>query len=99
MVNVVIRGEGVAASCCAYLLVQAGCRVNREHAHRARLPAVMLSDNALQLIRDVFGRSDLFRDAVRIRRRVVAWRPGAKNAGSGSFRGSCIGTIHARKPG
>ena len=78
MVNVAIRGEGVAACCCANLLVKAGCRINQEHAQRARLPAVMLSDNALKLIRDVFGRSDLFHDALRIRRRVVAWGPGAK---------------------
>ena len=78
MANVVIRGDGVAAYCCAHLLAQAGCRVSTEHAHRSRLPAVMLSDNALKLIRDVFGQSDLFRDAVRIRRRVVAWGQNAR---------------------
>ena len=77
MANVAIRGDGVAASCCAHLLTQAGCRIDLERAHRARLPAVMLSDHALALIRDVFGRNDLFPDAVRIRKRVVAWGPNA----------------------
>lgn len=38
----------------------------------------MLSDNALKLIRDVFGQSDLFRDGVRIRRRLVAWGENAR---------------------
>ncbi len=78
MSKVAIRGEGVAAGCCAHLLSRAGWRIWRERSHRSRLPAVMLSDNAIELIRDVFDRSDLFRDAVRIRRRVVAWGPNSR---------------------
>ena len=78
MSRVLIRGDGVAAACCGHLLASAGCPVAREQGRRARLPAVMLSDNALELIRDVFGRGDLFRDAIRIRRRVVAWGPDAR---------------------
>jgi hypothetical protein len=78
MANVVIRGDGVAACCCAHLLANAGCGVAREHAQRSSLPAVMLSDHALTLIRDVFEASDLFAGAGRIRQRVVSWGPHAK---------------------
>ena len=35
----------------------------------------MLSDHALALIRDIFDRQDLFRDAPHIRKRMVAWGP------------------------
>jgi hypothetical protein len=42
---------------------------------RARIPAIMLSESALTLIRDVFANPALFRQAHRIRRRQVAWQP------------------------
>ena len=75
--GIFIRGEGVAASCCAYLLAQAGFSVSGHHGARRKVPAVMLSDAALALIRDVFECGELFRDAPRISRRVVAWGPNA----------------------
>lgn len=49
-----------------------------ERTGRPRLPAIMLSDAALGLIRDVFDRADLFRSAHRITRRVVQWGHGAQ---------------------
>jgi hypothetical protein len=70
---IVIKGDGVAAYCCAYLLGKAGLEVALEPVDRPRLPAIMLSDHALALIRDIFDRADLFRDASHIRKRIVAW--------------------------
>ena len=70
---IVIRGDGVAAYCCAYLLGKAGLEVVLEPVDRPRLPAIMLSDHALALIRDIFDQNDLFRDAPQIRKRMVAW--------------------------
>lgn len=68
-----IRGSGIAATTCAHLLNGAGLRVASEAAHRAPVPTIMLSDPALALLRDIFGRPDLFADSPRIKRRVVAW--------------------------
>jgi hypothetical protein len=76
--GIVIRGDTVAAWCCAYLLRKAGFRPTLERTARPRLPAIMLSENALTLIRDVFERPDLFRSAHRITRRSVNWGRGAE---------------------
>ena len=73
MENVLICGDGVAASCCAHLLSHAGWNVAMKRSDRPRLPVILLSDAALGLVRDVFGRPDLFRNSPRIRRRVVVW--------------------------
>jgi hypothetical protein len=74
---VLIRGDGVAGCCCAYLLRQAGIRAVLERSTRPQLPAVLLSEAAIALLADVFGRKDLFRSLPRIRSRVVAWGPEA----------------------
>jgi 2-polyprenyl-6-methoxyphenol hydroxylase-like FAD-dependent oxidoreductase len=74
---VIIRGDGVAANCCAYLLTNAGFRIDLQPVTRPRLPVILLGDQALALIRDIFGRPDLFADLPRIRKRIVAWGPGA----------------------
>lgn len=71
--SVLIRGDGVAAYCCAHLLRDAGFQVFVERPDRARVPAIMLSDPALALIRDVFGQPSLFAGLPRIGSRVVAW--------------------------
>jgi len=71
--NVLIRGNGVAARCCAHLLRNAGFRVAIEQVDRPRVPAIMLSNAALALIRDVFGRPSLFLEWPCIQRRMVAW--------------------------
>jgi hypothetical protein len=73
MTRVLIRGDGVAARTSAHLLDKAGYVATLEPASRARLPAVMLMDSALALLRDVFSQPDLFHDAPRIQRRIVAW--------------------------
>ena len=73
MANIAIQGDGVAAYCSAFLLKRAGHSVSMARTERSRVPAIMLSDAALELIRDVFGRPDLLRGAHRIRKRVVAW--------------------------
>lgn len=71
--EVLIRGDGVAALCCARLLKKARFRVTLERPPRARVPAVMLSDRAVALMRDVFGEPSLFAAADRIDRREVTW--------------------------
>jgi 2-polyprenyl-6-methoxyphenol hydroxylase-like FAD-dependent oxidoreductase len=73
MTHVLIRGDGAAASTCAHLLRSAGCRVTFERKDRLRPPAIMLTEAALSLLRDVFRRPDLFRDSPRIRQRMVIW--------------------------
>ena len=77
-----IRGDSVAAWCCTHLLTKAGFKPALERTARPRLPAIMLSDAALALIRDVFERPDLFHTAPRITRRVVKW---GKNAEALAF--------------
>jgi hypothetical protein len=71
--NIIIRGESAAAYCCEHLLSRAGFKPVLERTTRPRLPAIMLSEAALALIRDVFERPDLFHTAPRITRRVVKW--------------------------
>jgi hypothetical protein len=69
----IIRGDGVAAYCCAYLLSKAGFQIDVQPVVRPRLPVILLNDQALALIRDIFDQPELFADAPRIRKRVVAW--------------------------
>jgi hypothetical protein len=71
--EILIRGDGVAAYCCAHLLKKAGFRVDMERPARARVPAIMLSSRAVALLRDVFDEPTLFAGASPIDRRVVAW--------------------------
>lgn len=71
--GVVIRGGGIAANTCAHLLRRGGLPVSRTSASRRPVPAILLSDTALGLLRDVFDRPDLFAGRPRIDRRIVAW--------------------------
>ena len=73
MSRLLIQGDGVAAWCCNLLLRRAGFDVSLKSQSRVRLPAVMLSDAAVALIRDVFERDDLFRASPRIVKRIVRW--------------------------
>src|SRR5580700_5995605 len=73
MTGVLIRGDGVAARCCAHLLSRSGVPVFFQPTDRARLPTIMLSEPAQALIREIFGREHLFRDLPPIRKRIVAW--------------------------
>ncbi|MGA2214326.1 MAG: hypothetical protein ABSH31_13715 [Bryobacteraceae bacterium] len=76
--RILIRGDGVAAYCCAYLLGKAGFPVDLEPVDRPRLPVILLGDQALALIRDIFDQPGLFADLPRIRKRVVAWGSSAR---------------------
>lgn len=71
--TVAIHGAGVAANGCAHLLSRAGLSTVRTVPPRPAVPAILLSDTALALLRDVFERPDLFADRPRITRRIVAW--------------------------
>jgi hypothetical protein len=71
--TVAISGEGIAANCCAHLLARDGFTTSRSVRDRAPVPAILLSDAALALLRDVFERPDLFADRPYITHRVVAW--------------------------
>src|SRR5215831_291116 len=73
MPEVLIRGEGIAVSCCLRLLHSAGVRAAVEPLHRPKLPAIMLGETTQKLLRDVFDRDDLFTGLPRISRRVVLW--------------------------
>ncbi len=67
--NIAIRGNSAAGWCCAHLLRDAGFKPVVERTDRPGVPAIMLSQAALTLIRDVFGKPDLFRAAPPIKRR------------------------------
>ncbi len=69
----------MAACCCAHLLSLAGLPVTVEPLERPRLPVILLGDQALALVRDIFGQPELFANEPRIRRRVVAWGHGAQS--------------------
>jgi len=71
--TIALRGEGVAAACCAALLTRAGLALAIDRVSRPPPPVVMLGDQALALVRDVLDRPTLWSDAARIDRRVVAW--------------------------
>jgi hypothetical protein len=71
--TVLVRGDGVAACCCAHLLSRFGLRVGREPVSRRRLPALLLSRASLDLIRDVFQEPDLFSGLPLIQERIVQW--------------------------
>jgi hypothetical protein len=73
MAAVLIRGDGIAACCCAHLLKNAGIPVAMELCPRAKVPALMLSDASQALISDVFEQPDLFRDSLRVTTRMVRW--------------------------
>ena len=73
MTNVLIRGAGVASSCCAQLLRQPGICLKIEAVNRPTQPAIMLSETTQSLLQDVFGVEGLFAGLPRISTRIVAW--------------------------
>ena len=73
MTDVLIRGAGVASSCCAQLLRQPEIRLKIEAVDRPTQPAIMLSETTQKLIQDVFGIEGLFAGLPRISTRIVAW--------------------------
>jgi hypothetical protein len=75
--TVSIRGESIAASCCASLLQRAGVPFVREKVSRPKLPAIMLSGTTQRLLTDIFPEAELFDGLPQIRRRVVKWNTGS----------------------
>jgi len=73
-----IRGEGVAAACCAHLLDQAAIRTLVERVARPKVPAIMLTGATQHLLQDVFQRDDIFAGAPAIDKRIVTWGPEAR---------------------
>lgn len=71
-----LRGSGIATATAAHLLRGDGFDVVGGGEPVSSAPVVMLSDAALALLRDVFGRTGLFAGRPRIKRRVVAWGGG-----------------------
>ena len=71
-----VQGDGLASRCCQRLLQDAGAGISVQHTQRRPVPALLLADAALHLIRDVFQDHSLFQSAPTITNRVVAWRPG-----------------------
>jgi hypothetical protein len=72
-----ICGAGVAASCCAHLLRNAGFPLSLTETVRTPIPAILVSEPTQALLRDVFSRPDLFEGLFQIDRRIVAWGPNA----------------------
>jgi hypothetical protein len=73
MNSVLIRGESVAASCCASLLERAGVPFRRQSVERPKLPAIMIGETAQRVLSDIFPGAELFKGLPRIRKRVVKW--------------------------
>ena len=73
MTDVLIRGAGVAASCCVHLLQHPDVRLKIEGVNRPAQPAIMLSESTQKLLQDVSGKEHLFEGFSRIHTRIVAW--------------------------
>src|SRR5213593_578467 len=73
--KIALRGDGIAALTCAYLLQSAGFEVSIERSPRPYLPALMLSASSQTLFRDVLRLQDAFSRLPRIQKRVVKWGP------------------------
>lgn len=71
--QVVVRGGGLAAGCCAHLLRSAGLAIRAEKSERNGVPALMVSARTQRLIGDVLHRDDLFQGLPRVEARIVAW--------------------------
>ncbi len=64
----------MSATTAGWLLAGDGFDLERDgEGRRSSLPVVMLSDTALALMRDLFGRPELLAGRPRIERRIVAW--------------------------
>ncbi len=77
---VAISGKGIAANSCAHLLRSSGLEPVLDPSVRPPVPGLLLSDAALALLRDIFGRPDLFANRHRISRRIVSWGGGEPQA-------------------
>ncbi|MFT3965220.1 MAG: hypothetical protein QM690_05010, partial [Sphingobium sp.] len=71
--KIAVRGSGMAGGCSAHLLAMQGIGAAAFPTTRPPVPALLLSDPALALLRGIFGRPDLLADRPRIERRIISW--------------------------
>jgi hypothetical protein len=76
--TVLVRGDGVAAACCVRSLSGKGLPVSVVRAGRSKLSAVLLGEATQSLLTDLFADKKLLAGLPHIRKRVVAWGPGAQ---------------------
>jgi hypothetical protein len=76
--SVLVRGDGVAAVCCVRSLAAHDSPLHVVKTARPKLAALLLSEATQSLLTDLFADTDLFTGFPRIRKRVVAWGPGAE---------------------
>jgi hypothetical protein len=75
--RVLVRGDGVAALTCGYLLQTADFNVAIQRSARTRVPALMVSASSQALFCDILNTQQTFSLLPRIERRVVKWGPRA----------------------
>ncbi len=68
-----ICGDGIAARCAAYLLTRYGFAVRTEPGSRPRVPCLLLSHSAQELLQDVHQSNQVFSQAPQIWKRTVEW--------------------------
>jgi hypothetical protein len=73
MPEVLLKGDGLAATACAVLLERARWQVYREGPPRTKLPSVVLNQVSQKLLTDLFAVPTLLADAYPIETRVVRW--------------------------
>lgn len=71
--SVLVRGGGVAASCCLQLLQGQAATVDASERQSGRLQAILISPATQNLLADIFQTANLFHGMHQIRSRVVAW--------------------------
>jgi hypothetical protein len=76
--TVLVRGDGVAAACCARSISGYGLPVSVVRSGRPKLSAVLLSEATQSLLTNLFAEEKLFEGLPQIRKRIVAWGPGAE---------------------
>src|SRR5262249_4121378 len=72
-----VRGDGVAALTCSYLLQTAGFNVAIQRNSRNYLPSLMVSASSQALFCDILNTQEAFSILPRIETRVVKWGPSA----------------------
>ena len=68
-----VRGDGVAAACCARSLSPAAVELSVIMTARPKLSAVLLNAATQSLLTDLFADRGLFQGLPQIRKRIVAW--------------------------
>jgi hypothetical protein len=71
-----IEGDGVAALCCAHLLVRSGIPFSMASQSAIRQPVILLGSQAASLLREACGAESLLDQGWRIDKRVVLWGKG-----------------------